>query len=212
MPKIGITLEDVLRRSKKQSKRKNYRGWAQSFGGLAPINNAFFNMAMGNNSEPCCGGEADGGVGMVGSVGESLYYDNSQGWHKQIVEDDIGSFIIDTYKSRGGRDFVSDFIDNDLDKISRTVVENDLLELRRLGNNARPPLSKHIDDGIFEFRSTTPMGKVRILYFFAPGRIILLTNGIVKKQSELPKEEIIVAKSRRKDYLSRIGGQDGLVR
>lgn len=206
MPKIGITLEDVLRRSKKQSKRKNYRGWAQSFGGIAPINNAFFNMAMGTASEPCCGGEADGGVGMVGSMGESYDYDEASHWDKQLVEDDGGSFIIDTYKSKNGRDFVTDFIDNDLDKISRAVVENDLLELRRLGNNARPPLSKHIDDGIFEFRSTTPMGKVRILYFFAPGKIILLTNGIVKKQSELPKEEITIAKSRRRDYLSRIGG------
>lgn len=206
MPKIGITLEDVLRKSRKQSKRKNYRGWVQSFGGEAPINNAFFNMAMGTASEPCCSGEADGGVGMVGSVGEGLYYDDSPKWHKQIVEDGGGSFIIDTYKSRGGRDFVSDFIDNDLDKISRVVVENDLLELRRLGNSARPPLSKHIDDGIFEFRSTTPMGRVRILYFFAPNKIILLTNGIIKKQSELPKEEIEIAKSRRKDYLNRIGG------
>ena len=74
--KIGDTLEEIQRRAKKQSKKKNYMGWFQSFGGIAPIENAFFNMSMGSDtsaSEDVAGmGEADGGIGMTGSMGESL--------------------------------------------------------------------------------------------------------------------------------------------
>ena len=189
MPKIGITLEDVLRRSKKQSKRKNYRGWVQSFGGIAPINNAFFNMAMGTASEPCCGGEADGGVGMVGSMGESIDSNGSN-----------GGYIIDTFRSSSGRSYVEDML-SELSEQSQAEVANDLEQLRILGRNAREPLSKPVGDGIFEFRSTTCQGNVRILFFFAKGKVILLTNGMVKKRSDLPRSEIELAKRRRAIWL-----------
>ena len=191
MPKIGITLEDVLRKSRKQSKRKNYRGWVQSFGGEAPINNAFFNMAMGTASEPCCSGEADGGVGMVGSVGESL---DGDGYSSS-------SYTIDTFRSSSGRSYVEEML-SELSEQSQAEVANDLEQLRILGRNAREPLSKPVGDGIFEFRSTTCQGNVRILFFFAKGKVILLTNGMVKKRSSLPRSEIELAKRRRAIWLS----------
>ena len=70
MKKFGITLADVNKKSKEQSKKKTYMGWHQAFGGgEAPINNSIFNMGTGPTVS------ADGGIGMVSSVGEDLEMD-----------------------------------------------------------------------------------------------------------------------------------------
>ena len=71
----------------------------------------------------------------------------------------------------------------------------------------REPLSKHLEDGIFELRSKVGTNIVRILYFFEENRIIIATNGFVKKQQKTPKSEIELAKRRRKDYFSGKGMQ-----
>ncbi len=60
------------------------------------------------------------------------------------------------------------------------VIGDYLLE--EYGNLAREPLSKHLEDGIFELRSKMGTDIVRILYFFEGDRIIIATNGFVKKQ------------------------------
>ena len=90
MKKFGFTLQDVKKISKKQSKKKNYAGWFQSFGGNPLINNVFFNMAMGNNGNNAGdisgSGEADGGVGAVGAVGEDFEYDDDF-YSKTLTED-----------------------------------------------------------------------------------------------------------------------------
>lgn len=177
-------------------KKKNYLGWFQSFGGgESPINNAFFNMAMGSADGIAGAGEADGGIGMTASMGESLNEDNES-----------TPFTIEVFKSRSGRDYVGDFL-NSLDIMSRATVESDLSELERLGTRAKEPLSKPLGNGLFELRSKTPMGNVRILYFFLKGRIILLTNGFVKKTWAVPQEEIDIARRRMKEYTQRFGGK-----
>ena len=53
---------------------------------------------------------------------------------------------------------------------------------------------------IFEVRTIEGNDIVRILYFFDNGKIIIATNGFVKKQKKTPKSEIDLAKKRRKDY------------
>lgn len=344
---LGKTLKDVQRFSKKQSKKKNYLGWFQSFGGgESPINNAFFNMAMGSADGIAGAGEADGGIGMTASMGESLNEENEtniidkvtehfstynlvpewktfilpdgrylnmdklrahsdvEQWlinnglskekfaymhmgsptlsklgcfrcnqkkgycilpevdyptevslntlliwlyeqeishdtvyivplnHKafqfnfsEYTPDDIleavreyyrpniineenesTPFTIESFKSNSGKDYVAEFLDS-LDEMSRASVDTDLLELERLGTRAREPLSKPLGKGLFELRSKTPMGNVRILYFFLKGRIILLTNGFVKKTWAVPQDEIDIARRRMKEYTQRFGGK-----
>ena len=44
------------------------------------------------------------------------------------------------------------------------------------------------DDGIFELRSIEGNNIVRILYFFDKGRIIIATNGFMKKTQKTPKK------------------------
>lgn len=72
-----------------------------------------------------------------------------------------------------------------------------------LGNEARAPLSKHLEDDIFELRSVFGNDIVRILYFFDGDQIIIATNGFVKKQQKTPRSEILLAKKREAIYLSR---------
>ena len=59
------------------------------------------------------------------------------------------------------------------------------------------------EDGIYELRSKTGTDIDRILYFFEENRIIIATNGFVKKQQKTPKAEIELAKKRRMYYFSR---------
>ena len=48
---------------------------------------------------------------------------------------------------------------------------------------------------------------IRVLYFFFYEGEIILTNGFVKKTNKTPREEIKLAKDRRKDYIKRISGK-----
>ena len=75
--------------------------------------------------------------------------------------------------------------------------------LEEYGNQAREPLSKHLEDVIFEVRTIEGSDIIRILYFFDSGRIIIATNGFVKKQQKTPKNEIDLAKKRRDSYFKR---------
>lgn len=56
---------------------------------------------------------------------------------------------------------------------------------------------------LFEVRTCEGNNIVRILYFFDAGRLIIATNGFVKKQQKTPKSEIMLAKIRRADYFRR---------
>ncbi len=83
----GLTLQELKKRYEKLNKKKGYRGWYESQvkvnqnAGNVPLNNAIFNMAMGNTKSvdmaqvnadnftgdaPITGAAPDGGVGMVG--------------------------------------------------------------------------------------------------------------------------------------------------
>ena len=58
-------------------------------------------------------------------------------------------------------------------------------------------------DGIFELRTIVGHDIVRIMYFFDNNRIIIATNGFVKKQQKTPRNELDLAKKRRADYHKR---------
>lgn len=82
----------------------------------------------------------------------------------------------------------------------RAKVVADLHLLEEYGNLAREPLSKALEDGIFEVRSQYGNDIVRILYFFDEQKIIIVTNGFIKKQEKTPPNEIELAKARRVIY------------
>lgn len=77
--------------------------------------------------------------------------------------------------------------------------------LKEFGNNLREPLSKPLNDGIFELRTQLGNDNVRILYFFFIGNLIVLTNGFMKKTQKTPASQIELAKKYRKDFIEKRG-------
>ncbi len=59
-----------------------------------------------------------------------------------------------------------------------------LARLREHGAALRPPTSKLVETGLFELRGH----QVRIFYIFLPGRRIVLLDGVIKKQDEIPRD------------------------
>lgn len=94
------------------------------------------------------------------------------------------------------------FLSEDI-KIQAKIARN-LMVLKEFGNTLREPLSKELEDGIFELRTQVGNDISRILYFFVVGKNIILTNGFRKKTEKTPKEELDLAKQYKKDYFERI--------
>ena len=114
----------------------------------------------------------------------------------------MAEFSVNFYKREDGTKPVGEFIKSLELKLRAKVVAN-LNLLEEYGNKAREPLSKELDDGIFELRVKEGSNIVRILYFFDKDKIIVATNGLVKKRQKTPPNEIELAKKRRDDYHRR---------
>ncbi len=114
----------------------------------------------------------------------------------------LPNFIVDFYRNTDGSKPLGEFIKCLNIKMKAKVVAN-LHLLEEYGNYAREPLSKELEDGIFEIRTIVGNDIVRIMYFFDKGKVIIATNGFIKKKQKTPKSEIEKAKQIRKDYFYR---------
>ena len=112
------------------------------------------------------------------------------------------TFEVDFYRKPDGTKPLGLFVKSLDTKMKAKVVAN-LHLLEEYGNLAREPLSKPLGDGIFEIRTIVGNDIVRILYFFDNERIIIATNGFVKKTQNTPISEIVLAQKRREDYFRR---------
>ena len=90
-----------------------------------------------------------------------------------------------------------------LDYDMRAKMIRTLELLQKNGPVLREPHSKELEDGIFELRAKFGSNISRLLYFYDEGRLVLLTNGFVKKTQKTPKQEINLAKTYRADYYAR---------
>ena len=64
--------------------------------------------------------------------------------------------------------------------------------------------SKHLDDGIFELRCKFEVILPESYIFSIMREKIILTNGFVKNTENSLREEIQIAKDRRKDFIERV--------
>lgn len=76
-------------------------------------------------------------------------------------------------------------------QVAKMLREIQLLETN--GNDLRDPHSKALRNGIFELRAQFDGVCLRILYFFAENKKIILTHGFVKKIQKTPNKEINTA-------------------
>lgn len=107
---------------------------------------------------------------------------------------------IEYYALPNGRKPAKEYIDS-LDKGLQSKTVRTIGMLSEFGNILGEPESKHLEDGIFELRTTMGNNSSRVLYFFCVGGTAVLTHGFTKKTQKTPRREIEKAKRYRKDYL-----------
>lgn len=109
------------------------------------------------------------------------------------------------YKDKNEKCPVEEFL-NSLDIKMRRKMLRSIEALQQLGIVLREPLSKPLDDGIFELRAQLGNNITRVMYFFVIGNKAVLTHGFIKKTQKTPPSEIERAKKIRQDYISRHKG------
>lgn len=112
-------------------------------------------------------------------------------------------FSVEFYETASGkcpvRDFLEDLRKSDPDDHASVVAG--LAKLRDRQYH-RAPLSKPIDDQLFELRHVGKLN-TRVLYFFMRGRRIVALHGIRNKAQKIPKPDRETALARMKDWLER---------
>lgn len=83
------------------------------------------------------------------------------------------------------RDVFTDLY-NDCDEDTQATIDSRLDQLLEKGNMAKEPVSKPLRDGIFELRAKT----ARFLYYFEPGKKIIVVVAFIKDQNKVPAEHI----------------------
>lgn len=118
------------------------------------------------------------------------------------IEKENIMFQLELYETENGEQPVSDFLDSLDNKMAAKLIGlMDVLEEK--GTELRLPYSKSMGEGIFELRCKQGSNITRVLYFFYEGKIIIVTNGFVKKTQKTPPKEIKLAKERREDWIDR---------
>ena len=79
---------------------------------------------------------------------------------------------------------------NGCDESTQLAIDNRFAQLVEKGNLAREPISKHLEDGIFELRAKT----TRFLYYFEPGRTAVIVVAFFKDQNKVDPKHIAQAK------------------
>jgi phage-related protein len=76
--------------------------------------------------------------------------------------------------------------------------------LAELGNQLRRPQVDMLTDGLYELRIRVIKKRYRFIYFFHGRHMIVVTHGLLKKESAVAKDEIDKAKDYRAIYLKRM--------
>jgi len=87
-------------------------------------------------------------------------------------------------------------------KLFETI--NYFIELKNHNLPIKENLSKHLDHGIFELRTSLREKIARNLYFYEKGAKIVITHGFIKKSQKTPRKQIEKAKELRKIYNMRL--------
>lgn len=106
------------------------------------------------------------------------------------------------YQKIDGTRPAEEFVNSTDIKMKAKIYRN-LELLEEFGNTLKEPISKPLEDGIFEIRSQIGNDISRVLYFFVIGKTVILTNGFIKKTDKTPQDEIDLAKKYREDYIKR---------
>lgn len=103
------------------------------------------------------------------------------------------------YKTKAGNEVVLDFI-RQLPAGDRRIIGEDL-KVVELRHPVGMPLCRHLEDDLWEVRSSLPSKReARLIYYFDDQRqVLVVVNVFLKTSSKTPKREIDTARRRRRE-------------
>ncbi len=108
------------------------------------------------------------------------------------------------YRDKDGKYPVQEFLGG-LGKVARATVLRDVGLLRQFGLTVGSPMVKPISGvrKLWELRSKTADGAVRIFYVAITGKRFVLLHGFIKKTQKTPPSELAVARKRLAEVLEQ---------
>ena len=111
-----------------------------------------------------------------------------------------GEFTIEYVELPNGRIPGREFVDA-LDEKAAARIDAFIERLRVYGNRMQGKFVKKLTDDIFELRVKQFDRIFRVLFFYQPGMLIVITSGFQKKTQETPPAEISRAEQLRKLWM-----------
>ena len=111
-----------------------------------------------------------------------------------------GEFTIDYVELPNGRVPAIEFVDS-LDDKAAARIDAFIDRLRIYGNRMQGKFVKKLTGDIFELRVKQFDRIFRILFFYQPGMLIVITSGFQKKTEQTPQAEITRAEQLRKLWM-----------
>jgi phage-related protein len=111
-----------------------------------------------------------------------------------------GEFAIEYVELPNGRIPAREFVDS-LDDRAAARIDAFVERLRVYGNRMQGKFVKKLSDDIFEMRVKEFDRIFRVLFFYQPGRLIVITSGFQKKTQQAPPGEIAKAEMLRSLWL-----------
>ncbi len=108
-----------------------------------------------------------------------------------------GEFTIEYVELPNGRTPAREFVDS-LDDKAAARIDAFIDRLRIYGNRMQGKFVKKLTDDIFELRVKQFDRLFRVLFFYQPGMLIVITSGFQKKSKQTPPGEITRAEQLKK--------------
>jgi phage-related protein len=112
----------------------------------------------------------------------------------------VSEFTLEYVELPNGRIPAREFIDS-LDDKAAARVDAFIERLRIFGNRMQGKFVTKLADDIFELRVKHFDRIFRVLFFYQPGMLIVITSGFQKKRQETPPAEIARAEKLRRLWL-----------
>jgi len=111
-----------------------------------------------------------------------------------------GRFTIEYVMLPNGRVPAREFVDS-LDDKTAARIDAFIERLRVYGNRIEGKFVKKLSEDIFELRVKQFDRIFRVLFFYQPGMLIVITSGFQKKSQDIPPSEIGRAEELRRLWL-----------
>jgi phage-related protein len=109
-------------------------------------------------------------------------------------------FTIEYVELPSGRAPAREFVDS-LDDKASARIDAFVERLRIYGNRMEGKFVKKLTGDLFELRVKQFDRIFRVLFFYQPGRLVVITSGFQKKTEQTPPAEIVRAERLRKLWL-----------